>query len=101
MDIFLKALIGAAVVVVIQLLTRSRNYYIAGLAPLFPTLALISHYLVGSQRTTTELKTTIDSLQETIEKFKHDTSYIEKYARENLGMAKEGEKVYKFLEEEK
>jgi cell division protein FtsB len=48
-----------------------------------------------------ELKSNIDSLQETIEKFKNDTSYIEKFARENLGMAKEGEKVYKFLEEDK
>ena len=59
MDIFIKALIGAVVVIVIQVLTRSRYFYIAGLVPLFPTFALISHYLVGSQRTTAELKTTI------------------------------------------
>jgi len=59
MDIFLKALIGAVVVIVIQVLTRSRYFYIAGLVPLFPTFALISHYLVGSQRNTAELKTTI------------------------------------------
>ena len=59
MQLFIKALVGAAVVVMIQVLTRSKNYYIAGLVPLFPTFALISHYLVGSQRTITELKTTI------------------------------------------
>lgn len=59
MDLFLKALIGAGIVIVIQLLARSKNFYIAGLVPLFPTFALISHYLVGSQRTTAELKTTI------------------------------------------
>ena len=59
MQLFVKALIGAVVVVLIQILARSKNYYIAGLVPLFPTFALISHYMVGSQRTITELKNTI------------------------------------------
>ena len=59
MNLFIKALIGAAVVVLIQLFTRSKNFYLAGLVPLFPTFALISHYLVGSQRTMEELKATI------------------------------------------
>ena len=59
MQLFIKALIGGLVVILIQLLTRSKNYYIAGLVPLFPTFALISHYLVGSQRTVMELKNTI------------------------------------------
>lgn len=58
-DLFFKALIGAAVVVIIQLLARGKNYYIAGLVPLFPTFALISHYIIGSQRTIVELKSTI------------------------------------------
>ena len=48
-----------------------------------------------------ELNETIDSLKETIEKLKNDTAYIERIAREKLGMAKKGEKVYKFVEEEK
>ena len=48
-----------------------------------------------------ELNETIDSLKETIEKLKTDTAYIERIAREKLGMAKKGEKVYKFVEEEK
>lgn len=59
LDLFTKALIGAIVVVIIQLLARSKNYYIAGLVPLFPTFALISHYIIGSQRTIVELKATI------------------------------------------
>jgi len=59
MDLFVKALAGAAIVVAIQLLARTRNVYLAGLVPLFPSLALIAHYLVGTQRTTLELKETI------------------------------------------
>lgn len=57
--LFLKALIGATVVITVSLLAHTKNYYIAGLVPLFPTFALIAHYLVGSERTHTELKTTI------------------------------------------
>ena len=59
MDLLLKALAGAAIVVLIQVLARTRNAYVAGLVPLFPTFALIAHYLVGTQRGTTELKQTI------------------------------------------
>ena len=55
----LKALLGAAVVITVSLLAQTKNYYIAGLVPLFPTFALIAHYLVGSERTHAELKTTI------------------------------------------
>ena len=59
MDLFVKAFFGAAIVVLIQVLARTRNAYIAGLVPLFPTFALIAHYLVGTQRGTPELKQTI------------------------------------------
>ncbi|MBU0493869.1 MAG: GlpM family protein [Chloroflexi bacterium] len=59
MQLLVKALAGAVVVVIIQLLSQTRNYYIAGLAPLFPTFTLIAHYIVGTERTTGELKTTI------------------------------------------
>ncbi|MGQ6142220.1 GlpM family protein [Serratia sp. IR-2025] len=59
MGIFVKALIGALVVVLIGLLARTRNYYIAGLVPLFPTFALIAHYVVGSERSIAALKTTL------------------------------------------
>ena len=46
------------------------------------------------------LKATIDSLQNVIKMLKNDTAYIERIAREKLGMAKKGEKVFKFLEED-
>lgn len=59
MALLIKALAGALVVVVIQLLSRSRTYYIAGMVPLFPTFALISHYVVGTERTAGELRRTI------------------------------------------
>jgi len=41
----------------------------------------------------------IDSLNAEIERLKNDTAYIEKFARENLGMARKGEKIVKFVEE--
>ncbi|PIJ51377.1 hypothetical protein BL250_01390 [Erwinia sp. OLTSP20] len=59
MGLLLKALLGAGVVVLIGLLSRSRNYYIAGLIPLFPTFALIAHYIVGSERNLDALRNTI------------------------------------------
>ena len=59
MDWLVKALLGAGAVILIQVLALSRNYYLAGLVPLFPTFALIAHYLVGTQRSVPELKSTI------------------------------------------
>jgi membrane protein GlpM len=58
-ELLVKACLGAMAVLIIELLARTPNYYIAGLVPLFPTFALISHYIVGSQRTVTELKETV------------------------------------------
>ena len=40
-----------------------------------------------------------DSLREEIERLKSDTAYIEKVAREKLGMARKDEKIIKFVEE--
>ena len=40
-----------------------------------------------------------DSLVLEQKKLKTDTSYIEKIAREKLGMARKNEKVYKFIED--
>ncbi|AKP32181.1 GlpM family protein [Yersinia aleksiciae] len=59
MGLLLKALIGASVVVLIGVLSKTRNYYIAGLIPLFPTFALIAHYIVGKERSIEALRTTI------------------------------------------
>ncbi len=41
----------------------------------------------------------IDSLNKEIDRLKNDTSYLEKIAREKLGMARRDEKIYKFVEE--
>ncbi len=59
MDLIFKATLGAAVVVILAMLAKTRNYYIAGLVPLFPTFALIAHYVVGKGRSLDDLKTTI------------------------------------------
>ncbi|MFP1891785.1 GlpM family protein [Lonsdalea quercina] len=59
MAILLKAVLGALVVVLIGLLAKTRNYYIAGLVPLFPTFALIAHYIVGTERGLDALRSTI------------------------------------------
>lgn len=53
-----KALIGALMVILIQVLSKSKNYYIAALVPLFPFFGLISYYIVGSQRGVSVLKNT-------------------------------------------
>ena len=57
-SLFLKCLLGAAAVLVIALLSRSKSFFIAGLVPLFPTFALIAHYIVGSERSAADLRTT-------------------------------------------
>ena len=58
MALTLKALIGALMVILMALLAKSKNYYVAGLVPLFPTFALIAHAIVGTQRSSEDLKTT-------------------------------------------
>lgn len=42
---------------------------------------------------------TIDSLAQETKRLEKDTVYLEKIAREKLGMARKGEKVYKFVGE--
>ncbi|WP_429432516.1 GlpM family protein [Pseudomonas frederiksbergensis] len=54
-----KATLGAAMVVILAMLAKTKSYYIAGLVPLFPTFALIAHYIVGKGRSLDDLKTTI------------------------------------------
>jgi membrane protein GlpM len=58
-NLAVKALLGAAMVVLISVLSRTRSFYVAGLVPLFPTFALISHWIVGSERTVRDLRATI------------------------------------------
>jgi uncharacterized membrane protein (GlpM family) len=58
LSLIAKCLLGALAVLVIALLSKSKNFAIAGLVPLFPTFALIAHYMVGSERTGEDLRAT-------------------------------------------
>lgn len=58
LSLFLKSLMGALAVLLIAILSKSRVFFIAGLVPLFPTFALIAHYIVGSERSMADLRTT-------------------------------------------
>lgn len=59
MELTIRAIAGALIVVLISLFSNTPNYFIAGLLPLFPTFALIAHFIVGTTRTAADLKTTI------------------------------------------
>ena len=58
LSLFLKSLLGALAVLIIAMLSRSKIFFIAGLVPLFPTFALIAHYIVGTERSMADLRTT-------------------------------------------
>jgi cell division protein FtsB len=53
------------------------------------------------EREIEENRRIIDSLKEEIKRLTNDTAYIERIAREKLGMARLDEKVYKFVEKRK
>lgn len=57
-SLVLKCLLGAFAVLLIALASKSRNFVLAGLIPLFPTFALIAHYVVGSSRPALALQQT-------------------------------------------
>ena len=59
MRLVVRAAVGAVVVSIITLLSRTRHVAMAGLVPLFPTFTLIAHIIVGTERTTGELRQTI------------------------------------------
>jgi uncharacterized membrane protein (GlpM family) len=46
-------------VIIIQLISQSKNYYIAALVPLFPIFGMISYYSVGTEHPTSDLKDAI------------------------------------------
>lgn len=58
LSLFLKCVLGAAVVLLISILSKSKAFYIAGLVPLFPTFALIAHVIVAQERGAEALKQT-------------------------------------------
>jgi len=57
--LLLKAFLGFAIVLIIQLFARSNLYYIAALVPLFPSMALLSYYFVGQTQSAGKLQETI------------------------------------------
>ena len=58
LSLFLKCVLGAAVVLLISILSKSKAFYIAGLVPLFPTFALIAHVIVAQEKGADALKQT-------------------------------------------
>jgi len=58
MSLLIKCLLGALAVLLIALLAKTKSFFIAGLVPLFPTFALIAHYIVGTERSAEDLRTT-------------------------------------------
>lgn len=58
MSLAFKCLLGAVAVLLIALLAKTRNFYVAGLVPLFPTFALIAHYVIGTERSPADLRAT-------------------------------------------
>ena len=57
-SLFLKCVLGAAVVLIISILSKSKAFYIAGLVPLFPTFALIAHVIVSQEQGSEALRKT-------------------------------------------
>ena len=57
--LLIKAVLGALMVILIQVISKTKNYYIAALVPLFPIFGLIAYYIIGSERGVTVLKNTI------------------------------------------
>lgn len=57
-SLILKCTMGVIAVLLIALLSKTKSFYMAGLIPLFPTFALIAHYIVGTERANTDLRTT-------------------------------------------
>lgn len=57
-SLFLKCLLGALTVLLIALLSKTKSFFVAGLVPLFPTFALIAHYIVGTERSAADLRAT-------------------------------------------
>ena len=49
-SLLLKAFMGAAIVIGIDLLAHTKHAFLAGMLPLFPAFMLISHYLVAKNR---------------------------------------------------
>lgn len=59
MSLVIKAAFGAALVVVIDALSKTPNFYFAGLIILFPWFSVVTHYLIFTERGANDLRQTI------------------------------------------
>ncbi len=59
MIILIKALLGAALLVGLHFLTKTRNYYLAHLALSCPLLSIFAHYFIGTERNAEALRHTL------------------------------------------
>ena len=57
-SLLLKCSLGAVAVLIVALLSKSRSFFAAGLVPLFPTFSLIAHFIVGTERSALDLRST-------------------------------------------
>mgnify|MGYP000707628904 CR=1 FL=1 len=59
MSLLLKAIIGAGIAIGIALISKSKNFFMAGMIPLFPAFGTLAHFMVGYQRGEQDLQKTI------------------------------------------
>ena len=59
MIVLFKALLGAALLVGLHYLTKTRNYYLAHLALSCPLLSVFAHYFIGTERNAEALRQTL------------------------------------------
>lgn len=58
-NFLLKGLIGSFIVLIIVFLSKTDNYYIAGLIPLFPSFGILAQIIVYNEKGIEALKETI------------------------------------------
>lgn len=57
--LYFKSFLGAVLVWILMAISKSKNYFIAGLVPLFPTFGLVAHFIVYFEQNTIALKETV------------------------------------------
>ena len=58
MELSLKAILGAVIVVALHFLSKSSNFYLSALVVLFPTFSLIAFIMIGTSRSVADVKET-------------------------------------------
>jgi cell division protein FtsB len=82
---------GCAVVLAVVVALLAGDQGVVALYRTWRQMGSLNEELNTSRRT-------IDSLKIEIQRLKNDTAYIERIAREKYGMARENEKMFKFVE---